>query len=256
MMRTTKWTVNTSIFYRIFLASVCVAIIPGIIIALLGVNYIQGFSARSQAVQVSTDAVKLATTQLEDLQHLNADIISLHAERFVVGNGLGTQNTNFSNMEQDLNNEIGTLQASFEQQLARYQQNYLITGSANMQSVRSLLAGNSNFATTTAVQGQALDRVVKQEWQRYIQALQQDMQALKSAAPSVDQGPLPSVNTAYTVLEQDWKQIVTATEAMGDEVAKVSPGQMNGLFIVTTIAIMCILLVVGAAGYLVNFTVA
>jgi methyl-accepting chemotaxis protein len=256
MMRTTKWAVNTSIFYRLFLASMCVAIVPGIIIALLGVDYIQGFSARSQAVQVSTDAVKLATTQLEDLQHLNADIISLHAERFVVGNGLGVQNTNFSKMEQGLNDEIGTLQASFGQQLVRYQQNYLITGSANMESVRSLLAGNSNFATITTIQGQVLDRVAKQEWQRYSQALEQDMQALQSAAPSVDQGPLPLVNTAYTVLESDWKQIVAVTETMGDEVAKVSPGQMNSLFLVTTIAIICILLVVGAAGYLVNFTVA
>ncbi len=256
MMKTTTWTVNTSIFYRLFLASVCVAIIPGIIIALLGVNYIQGFSARSQAVQVSTDAVKLATTQLEDLQHLNADLISLHAERFVVGNGLGTKNTNISNMEQELNDEITALQTSFERQLVRYQQNYLIAGSANMQSVRQMLAGDSNFAALRNLQQQMLDRVVTQEWQNYIQAQRQDLQALHSSAPSVDQGPLPSVNSAYTSLEHDWNQIVSVTETLGDEVAKVSSGQVNGLFVATTVAIICIFLVVGAAGYIVNFTVA
>ncbi len=43
MISTTKWTTNTSIFYRLFLASICVAIIPGIIIALLGVNYVREF---------------------------------------------------------------------------------------------------------------------------------------------------------------------------------------------------------------------
>ncbi|HEY5001930.1 MAG TPA: hypothetical protein VII61_02170, partial [Ktedonobacteraceae bacterium] len=143
MMNVTKWTANTSIFYRLFFASVSVAIIPGIIIALLGVNYIREFSARSQAVQISTGAVKLATTQLADLQHLNADLISLHAERFVVRNGLGKQDTNISNMEQNLDSEIGMLRSSFDQQLGKYLQNYLITSSANMVSVRSLLTGTN-----------------------------------------------------------------------------------------------------------------
>ncbi len=208
-MNITKWTANTSIFYRLFFASVAVAIIPGIIIALLGVNYIREFSVRSQAVQISTDAVKLATTQLADLQHLNADLISLHAERFVVRNGLGKQDTNISNMEQNLDSEIGMLRSSFDQQLGKYLQNYLIASSANMVSVRSLLTGTNDFASIAMNQQQAFDRVAKQEWQGYVQALTQDLQALQSSAPAVDQGPLPSVNTHYIALERDWKQIVT-----------------------------------------------
>lgn len=251
-----KWTANTSIFYRLFLASVCVAIIPGIIIALLGVNSIREFSARSQAVQVSTDAVKLATTQLADLQHLNADLISLHAERFVVENGFGKQDTNISNMEQSLDQEINTLQSSFGRQLSQYQQNYLITISATMESVRSLLTGTSDFVSIVNTQRQAFDRVAKQEWQGYVQALKQDLQALQSSSPTVEQGPLPSVNIQYSALERDWKQIVAVTETMGDEVAKVSPGQLNGLLVATIIAIFCILLVVGTIGYIVNLTIA
>jgi methyl-accepting chemotaxis protein len=255
-MNITKWTANTSIFYRLFFASVSVAIIPGIIIALLGVNYIREFSARSQAVQISTGAVKLATTQLADLQHLNADLISLHAERFVVRNGLGKQDTNISNMEQNLDSEIGMLRSSFDQQLGKYLQNYLITSSANMVSVRSLLTGTNDFASIVMTQQQAFDRVAKQEWQGYVQALTQDLQALQSSAPAVDQGPLPSVNTHYIALERDWKLIVTVTETLGDDVAKVSPGQVNGLLIATIIAIACIFLVVGTIGYSANFTIA
>ncbi len=256
MISTTKWTANTSIFYRLFLASVCVAIIPGIIIALLGVNYIREYSTRSQAVQVGTDAVQLATTQLADLQHLNADLISLHAEKFVVKNGLGGQDTSINAMEQNLEKEINTLQSSFGQQLGKYQQNYLITSSPNMQNVRSLLTGSSDFASITTSQQQACDRIVQHEWQDYGQALKQDLQALHASAPSVDQGPLTSVNTTYTALERDWKQVVDATETMGNAVARVTPSQMNGLLLATIIAILCILLVVGTIGYIVNFTIA
>ncbi len=255
-MNITKWTGSTSIFYRLFLASVCVAILPGIVIALLGANYIREFSARSRAVQISTDAVKLATTQLADLQHLNADLISLHAERFVIRNGLDKQNTNISSLEQNLNNEISLLQSSFDRQLDTYQQNYLIARSATMGSVRSLLAGTNGFVSIATTQQQVFERVMTQEWQDYVQALKQDLQALQSSAPAVDQGPLPSVNTQYTTLERDWKQIVTVTEALGDDVARVSPGQVNGLLISTIIAIICIVLVVGAIGYGANFTIA
>jgi methyl-accepting chemotaxis protein len=253
---TKKWSLTTSIFYRLFLASICVAIIPGIIIALLGASYIRSFSARSQAVQVSTDAVKLATTQLADLQHLNADLISLHAERFVVKNIPGKQNTSINTLEQDLNSEIILLQSSFNQQLGTYQKNYLITQSVPMQSVRSLLAGDSHFAAITTTQQQALERVEQRDWQGYIQALQQDLHALQSSTPSADQGLLPAVTNAYTALESDWKQIVNVTETLSDEVAKVSPSQVNSLLFATIIASFCILLVVGTVGYIVNLTIA
>ncbi len=214
------------------------------------------FSTRSQAVQVGTDAVKLATTQLANLQHLNADLISLHAEKFVAKNGLSNQDTSISSLEQNLEKEINTLQSSFAQQLGTYQQNYLITASPNMKNVRSLLTDNTNFSSITTTQQQALDRIVKHEWQGYIHALQQDLQALQSSALSANQGPLASVNTTYTVLERDWNQIVTATETMEDEVARITPGQLNGLLVATIIAIFCIFLVVGTIGYIVNFTIA
>ncbi len=256
MKSTTTRAINTSIFYRLFLASICVAIIPGIVIALLGVGYIRSFSARSQAVQVSTDAVKLATAQLTNLQHLNADLISLHAEKFVVMNAPGQQDTGINTIEQNLNSEIPTLQSSFDQQLGMYQKNYLITRSAGMESVRSLLTGNSNFASIMTTQQQAFDRVVDQEWHGYVQALQRDLQVLQSSAPSANQALLPSVTNAYTAVERDWEQIVNVTEILGDEVAKVSSTQMNGLLVATIIAIFCILLVVGTIGYIVNLTIA
>ncbi|MBA2396753.1 MAG: HAMP domain-containing protein [Ktedonobacteraceae bacterium] len=256
MKGTMTRSLTTSIFYRLFLASICVAIIPGIVIALVGVSYIQSFNARSQAVQVSTDAVKLAATQLADLQHLNADLISLHAEIFVVKNDPGKQNTSIGAMERDLNGEITQLRTNFEQRLGTYQKNYLTTQSAPMQSVRNLLTGDSHFATITMTQQQAFNRIAQQEWQGYVQAMQQDLQALQSSSSSVDQGLLPSVTDAYTALEDDWKQIVNVTETLGDEVAKVSPTQTNGLLIITIIASLCILLVVGAIGYIVNLTIA
>ena len=255
MRSTMKRSLTTSIFYRLFLASICVAIIPGIVLALVGVSYIQSFNARSQAVQVSTDAVKLVTTQLADLKHLNADLISLHAEIFVVKNDPGRQNTSIGALERGLNSEITQLRSNFEQRLGTYQKNYLTTQSVPMQSVRNLLAGDSHFATITTTQQQAFDRIAQKEWQGYVQAMQQDLRALQSSS-SVDQGVLPTVTDAYTALEADWKQIVNVTETLGDEAAKVSPTQTNGLLIITIIASLCILLVVSTIGYIVNLTIA
>src|SRR5215472_12078425 len=99
------WVAHMSINQRLLWASIIVAIIPGLVISVFGSVYIQVLNTHEQAVQVSTDAVKIATKQLADLKHMNADLIALQSENFVANNTGRTQDTEISQLEQNLINE-------------------------------------------------------------------------------------------------------------------------------------------------------
>lgn len=253
-----QWAARISIFRRLFWASVIVAILPGLIIFLLGeVVYIQTFNDRSQAVQVSTDSVKLAATQLANLQQLNSDLIALHAEKVVTRNVSGTPNEDIQTLERNLKNEITTLQASFGRGLDTYRQQYLIAASTNMASVRNLLSGDSDFASISSDQQQTLNTIADQEWRDYMQAQQQSLQLLdSSASDSQLQAAMKTVNSKYTPLERDWNHVVAVAETVGDRVAEVGPDQLKPLWMATGVAGLGILLIVIIVGYSVNLTIA
>ena len=63
---------NMPIFRRLFFAFVLAAVIPGIIIAALGTTYINLLTARGQAVQNSSEALKVAGDGLTDIEAGNA----------------------------------------------------------------------------------------------------------------------------------------------------------------------------------------
>src|SRR5450755_10262 len=60
------------IAYRLLLASALAAVIPGIVIFVLGSSYIGTLTTINQTVQTSNDAIKLATDQEADILRMNA----------------------------------------------------------------------------------------------------------------------------------------------------------------------------------------
>ena len=63
---------NIPIFRRLFFAFALAAIIPGIVIILLGDFYINSLDTRGQAVRTSFDAQNLSSQEEENLQRMNA----------------------------------------------------------------------------------------------------------------------------------------------------------------------------------------
>lgn len=248
--RLMRWVTHTSISRRLLFASVVVAIVPGLIISVLGFVYLQVLNAHEQAVQVSTDAVRVATKQLADMKHMNADLIALHSENFVA-NSTGTQGNDIT-----LNNEIKTLQTTCKQTLTHYRQDYLLKTSGNMESVRgwSGTGGKQVFGSIGEDQQNTLGRV-DQEWRAYVQAQSQVLEALKSNQPDAYQ-LLIAANDKFVPLDKDWNHVVALAETVSDEVAQVDVIHRVYLSSFGIVAFLIILVVVVLVGYLVHLTIA
>ncbi len=63
---------NLPIFRRLFIAFAIAAIIPGIVIVLLGNFYLSSLNTRSQAVVTSFNAQSIASQQQANLQTMNS----------------------------------------------------------------------------------------------------------------------------------------------------------------------------------------
>ena len=154
-----KWLSNTPIFRRLFLAFALAAVVPGIIIAVLGITYINTLTARGQAEQTNNAAMKLATSQLAVLQHMNADLTAFHATALANKGVYGQNDPTMASMVQSLNNEIITLQGNFTQALGTYQQKYQLTTSPDMAQIQSILQSSTSSNQLALQQQQTLRNV-------------------------------------------------------------------------------------------------
>jgi methyl-accepting chemotaxis protein len=246
-----KWLSNAPIFGRLLLAAIAVALIPGVIIGFLGHTYIDALSNRSQAVSVSTDAIHLVTTELANLQHMHSDLMALQAETFVTTNIPGAPSTNLTALRQRLTQEIRSLEASFSQDLKRYQQDYQIATSPQMALIGQLLASDAATRGIASDQRTTLQRLTGGEWQAYVQAQDQELSVLQSAGSSdTTLKLLAKANTAYTPVENDWTHIVDLAETVGNQVVAVAAAQVNPILLTTAIGMLAIIAVVLLIGYI------
>src|SRR5690242_8221869 len=75
-----KFISNIPIFRRLFIAFAIAALIPGIVIVLLGSFYISSLSTRGEAVRTSFDAQSVAATEDTNLQRMNTALEDYHSE--------------------------------------------------------------------------------------------------------------------------------------------------------------------------------
>src|ERR1700730_2104420 len=71
---------NIPIFRRLFMAFAIAALIPGIVIVLLGNFYINSLNVRGQAVRTSFDAQSAAATEETTLQRMNTALGAYYNE--------------------------------------------------------------------------------------------------------------------------------------------------------------------------------
>src|SRR5260370_28498620 len=73
---------NMPIFRRLLIAFALAAVVPGIVIVLLGTNYVSQLTARGQAVKTAFNAQNTAYEEQINLQRMNALLQARHAKVF------------------------------------------------------------------------------------------------------------------------------------------------------------------------------
>src|SRR2546423_228191 len=269
-----KFFSNIPIFRRLFIAFAVVAVIPSIVIALLGNFYLSSLNTRSMAVQTSVDAASLSSQEQSNLQRMNALLQTRFNQIFASLSGTITDPA-LSNAGGLVGADIAAREAEFRDGLATYQANYDLATSSNMASIRSILVDNnpSTGPGIIADQQQALNEVVTTQWPAYPSLPKQALSILEKLDPiakgyQVNLSPaqlnaafshaysvLWHANYQFTDLNNGWQRVVDDTAAMGKTVTTVGASDTQPILISTAIAAFFIILMVLATGFVVNLTI-
>jgi methyl-accepting chemotaxis protein len=242
MLKFLKFLTNLSIFRRLFLAATLTALIPGVVIFVLGSSYINTLTTINGTVKTSNGAVKLATDLQADILRMNALLT-------------GLENNPSASTVIQINKEVRDLGNDFNQKLNTYEQNYQITTSDNMKSVRDVLNSNG-LGGQTPISQHSMIFVVKMQWGKYLSAqnkVQQDLQQHTSNGTLTTD--LAQANLLYLPLKGNLDNLVGLTESINELVVQVNASQITPTIIWTVVAFLFSTVVVFFIGYIVNITI-
>ena len=266
---------NVPIFRRLFLAFAVAAIIPGIVIVLLGNFFINTLDANSQAVSTSFDAQSLASREESNLNRMNALLNASFYQVFASSSPVITDPSLIASggLEEG---EISADQADFDRNLQIYTSQYEIATSDNMSAIRAILLSNDAAGGNSIITSQqvALQEVANTDWNKYLSFQKTELQALSNLQNQIlgpnqlrpseaqiktdytnDYLTLFDANQAFTNLKNHWQKVVDASVTMGKAVTAVGSAQIQPIFLATSLALVLTILVVTLTGWLVNVTI-
>ncbi len=268
---------NLPIFRRLFISFSLAALIPAIVIILLGNFYISQLTTRSLTVQTSFDAQSLASQEQANLQRMNAQVQTRFNQIFASLSGKVTD-PSLSYAGGLVSADIAAREADFSQGLQTYQAQYDLSTSSNMSTIRSILINDNPQVGPTIIssQQQALTAVATPKtglWPLY-QTLQKEENALLDKLDPTINGNLKILptdelnrryqeaynvlwhaNFTFTDLTNSWQQVVDDSVAMGKTVITVGPSQTTPVVVATVLAVILTFIVVFTTGWLVNLTI-
>jgi methyl-accepting chemotaxis protein len=247
-----RFITNMQISRRLLCAFLLAAIIPGIIISILGFTFINGQQSRSQAVQMNIRAFKSATDTSAYLpQMINLLKLAYHSQYEVLVKPLAPQEGALDTLSQ-----VTVVTHHFGRGVSQYQQLYQIDTSRQMSTVRSILLYDNPNSSLPRQQRAALDNVEHTLWPDYRQAQDELINAFNTKASS-DQAMilLQRVITKHTALSNGWDNVTANVEAVSIAIAQVGAPQTNFTLLVTLFAFLATVLIVTSIGYLVYLTI-
>src|SRR5438105_1788884 len=165
---------NLPIFRRLFIAFTLAAILPGIVIALLGTYFVNTLDQRGQAERTSFDAQSIAYNQQVNLQRMNALLQARHAQVFASISG-NIKDPSLTASGMLINNDILTREIDFDQTLTKYQHDYQLATSSNMIAVRNIVLSDQPNTAIVSDQQTLLDNIINQQWPAYKQLQDQEL---------------------------------------------------------------------------------
>jgi methyl-accepting chemotaxis protein len=268
---------NIPIFRRLFIAFAIAALIPGIVIVLLGNFYISSLNTRGQAVRTSFDAQSAAAQEETNLARMDKALGAFYYEVYgqLFGSRLGGVqiDPSFFNSGALIGGEVLLNEAEFSRAIATYPGAYEILNSPNMSTIKGILTGDdpTNGNNVINTQKAALDSA-QRLWPQYktyqdnvlkdLEALQTDLQNGNNLTKTdiythynQDYEQLALARDTFTNLRNNWQQVVDSAVSMGKSVTAVGPSQTQPVLIATVAAFFLTLLVVITTGWIVNLTI-
>src|SRR5690349_1479723 len=131
-----KFITNMQISRRLLLAFLLAAVIPGIVISILGTTFAKRQVEQGQVIQTNIHAFKSATTTGAYLPQINYLLNKIYQEQYTPIKGSDPEQ-----LQTDLQ-QLGEATGYFETDVRQFQQNYGAATASNMLNTRQLLDAN------------------------------------------------------------------------------------------------------------------
>ena len=231
---------NIPIFRRLFYAFLLAAIIPGIIISVLSIVFINTQNTRNQEVQTNIKMSSDTMTISAALQR-GQDLF----------NGLnGTQQLNGNRQTQPFIRTISGIQQSIETNIKLYAQHYQLATSPQMSDIRSMVVGDNPGTTAVIDQQNALMQVEKL-WPACRNAQEQVFKNTNQPINILAQ----RVNAQCDPMQATWAKVAQIANLVNATIAQGNPSQTNPIILTTIIAFLVTVLTIVMIGYIVNLTI-
>ncbi len=244
-----KFITKIQISRRLLFAFLLAAIIPGIIISILGFGFINAQKSRSQAIQLNIQVFKMVTTTGGYLPSMIELLRSAYQDQYETIPNQSTQAT-------EKLNQLKAITKQFEQGIHQYKQNYQITSSPNMKGIYNILLSDDPNVPLVKQQDTAISSIRNKLWPDYQQAQNLVISAIATNAPKEQVASLlQQAIDKYTVLESGWDKIINITEDISNTVAQVGTSQTGPFFLATLLAFLSTIAIVTAIGYVIYLTI-
>ncbi|GHO44019.1 methyl-accepting chemotaxis protein [Ktedonospora formicarum] len=240
---------NIPIFRRLFYAFLLAAVVPGIIIIILGFVFTNALSGRSTELRYSAQMVQDSANVKSKIQLLSNQP-SMSFPDWTDGNASTDRvNNAIDNMQQQT--------TDLEQTIKAFKQNYTLEASPQMKSIYNSLTTDSSETQLPQEQSQSLDNITNNLWPAYKNAQSNLIKHLQSQPNNKKQlqQDTETLNKQYTALDKGWASVDAQSTNVSALLATPGASITNTLILATIIAFLVTIMIVIVIGYIVNRTI-
>jgi methyl-accepting chemotaxis protein len=256
-----KFVSNHPISRRLFVAFTLAALLPGILIAIMGFYYINSLNARGAATSAISRAQLQTDLLASNMQSMYNQTQSLEATALAA---LASHTSAPSSLQSNID-AVSSTASGFANKILAYQNQFDPINSQYMQPVASLMSsidpnnGSPNNDTNT------LHEITNSTWNAYLTAQQQELQLITTALKDVNSGRLTSAQAAsqitiaadklssvYTILDNQWSQIISDVDNIDNSIDSANANQAQPVLYSTILAFLLSFILVTVSGIVVQ----
>ncbi len=255
---------NYPISRRLIIVFTLAAILPSVMIATMGIYYVNQLNDRGAASRVMAEAQDHTNQMATTLQRMYTQTKILETQ--VMAGVLAPTSTTSATVKSIVTssaNQINYNATLLANQLTKYQDLYDPAHSGNMQSVYSMLNTVAPNDTTPQAESGLLHSFLTDSWPKYREAQQAELALLQQIVNNPDGFTTrdavnqiyihaDTLNGTYNAANSDWMQVTSYVNRLSNEINGVGNNETQPVIVGTGLAFLLTLGIVIAAGILVQ----
>lgn len=226
-----KFISNVPISRRLRFAFLLAAIVPSIIIGILGLTFLNSANNQSKIIQTNINSLKATTSAEEYLRTLSDRLENAYRSQYGPSGSSGLVQTG------ELLKDVRTNSDLFSAAVKNYQQDYQIKESAQMKPTLDILLSNDPQSVLPDKQQNAISDELVTLWPNYKIAQTKLTDAIQNKAAEGQATPLMvDARTKLAAVRDGWDSIIDIEHDISGKAALVGPNETNPILFAVLVA--------------------